>query len=583
MIMKYAPIILTGYLQLARPRIILIGAGLMLAGCAGMTQKPQSAAASEPLRRVQLAEPAPGDDTLGLEMRAEFALSSGNLAEASDAYAKAARVSDDPALVARAVRVAMAARQWKTVRVLLDRWQALGPEDPKLVQVRAEVALHDGKTDLAYSQLHKLASQSGDSGWRAVVRVLIDTPDKQQADEVLNRLAKPRLLGDKVTTWVAISQLAVHLGDLKLAHSLADNAVSRFGGASAYTWAAQLRFRSGDSGGALDLFKQALHRYPKDVHLRRSYALLLGELNKYDEAARALAAGPQDDDTYAARAAYAARAKDKHLIADLYRELQASKVPRDGDRLSLLGQVAELLKHNSEALQWYRQVPEGDDHWFQAQLRSVVLLDKNGQRKRAMNLIHELQARTADDDKQVGDAYLLEAELLDSHHQREAAVKVYDRGLKALPDDSRLLYARALLNDDLNHVDAAVRDLRRLVQLDPDNADALNALGYTLADRTQHQDEALSLIEKALALKPGEPAIIDSLGWVQYRLGHLEEAVKQLRTAYSKQPDPEIAAHLGEVLWKSGEKSEARKIWDQARKKDANNKVLLETIERFTS
>jgi Flp pilus assembly protein TadD len=111
----------------------------------------------------------------------------------------------------------------------------------------------------------------------------------------------------------------------------------------------------------------------------------------------------------------------------------------------------------------------------------------------------------------------------------------------------------------------------------------MNALGYTLADRTDKKDEALSLIQNALKLKPDEPAIIDSLGWAHYRLGHLDDAVKQLRTAYSKQPDAEIAAHLGEVLWVSGQKDEAKKVWEQGRKKDGKNKVLLETIKRLSS
>jgi len=177
----------------------------------------------------------------------------------------------------------------------------------------------------------------------------------------------------------------------------------------------------------------------------------------------------------------------------------------------------------------------------------------------------------------------MEAEILGRHQRDEDAVAVYDRGLQVLPDDPRLLYARALLNDDLNHVDAAVRDLRRLLEQQPGNADALNALGYTLADRTKDQAEALALIEKALAIKPDEPAIIDSMGWVQYRLGHLKQAVGHLRAAYAKQPDPEIAAHLGEVLWVSGDKDEARKIWAQGRKKDAKNKVLLETMKRLES
>ena len=128
-----------------------------------------------------------------------------------------------------------------------------------------------------------------------------------------------------------------------------------------------------------------------------------------------------------------------------------------------------------------------------------------------------------------------------------------------------------------------MRDLRRVLELKPNDADAMNALGYTLADRTDKKDEALLLIQRAMALKPGEPAIIDSMGWVQYRLGNLDQELTQLKQAYLKQPDAEIAAHLGEVLWAAGQKDEARKVWEQGRKKDAANKVLLDTIKRLSS
>jgi len=171
---------------------------------------------------------------------------------------------------------------------------------------------------------------------------------------------------------------------------------------------------------------------------------------------------------------------------------------------------------------------------------------------------------------------------VDARRTKEA-LAVYDRGLETLQDDSRLLYARALMFAEQDNLVGAERDLRRVIELKPDDAEALNALGYTLADRTDKKAEALTLIEKALALKPGEPAILDSMGWVQYRLGNLDAAVEQLRRAYTKQRDPEIAAHLGEVLWVSGRKDEARQVWDEGRKKDAGNKVLLETIKRLAS
>lgn len=556
---------------------------VLLGGCAVMSPGGSPHVAKQPLQRVQVEQAGAADDPLTLELAAEFALADGNLVEASKDYARAARLSDDAQVVARAVQVAMAARQWRQVRALTQRWQTLKPDDPSLWQARASIALHDGRANAAFAELRRLAEQPDAAGWRGVARVLMQAMDKQQSADVLQRLAIPELLGDRVKTWVAASQLAAHLQDLATARAVADAATQRFNDADAFIWSAQLRYRAGDTAGAKAVFTEALRHNGDSVPLRRAYAALLGNTGESAAAARVLSHGKQDDYSYSARAAYAARADNRRQLAQLYAELKALPPPRSGERLNLLGELAELLKLKHEALGWYRKVPEDDAHWFSAQLRCALLLDTTGKSPAALDLVHRLQAHAGDDSKQLGDAFLLEAEMLDRHTHREAALSVYDRGLLTLPDDTRLLYARALLNDDLGHVGAAVRDLRRLVKLDPDNADALNALGYTLADHAQNQDEALSLIEKALALKPGEPAIIDSLGWVQYRLGNLDEAIKQLRSAYARQPDPEIAAHLGEVLWKAGHKDEARKVWAQGRKKDAKNKVLLETINRLSS
>jgi tetratricopeptide (TPR) repeat protein len=537
----------------------------------------------QPLERINLA-PTPADqDPLQNMLAGQFALTSGDLPAAARAFSQAARVSDDPALAAQATRVALIARQWDLAREDLARWQALRGEDPDVWQSRAILALHDGKTDVASVELSRLAAEPNGKGWSAIAQALIGAEDHDAAGALLERLVQPEQLGDKVQTWIAISQLAARLERPALAQSLASQAVTRFKSAEAFAWAAQLKLKHGDKVGARALFADAVKRNPKDSHLRAAYAALLGELGDNAEAARTLAVGAQDDYTLAARAAYLARADDKPLIESLYRETRALPEPRTAERLTLLGQLAELLERKAEALAWYEKVPADAEQGFGAQLRTAVLLDDTGKAKDAMSLVHDLQARAADDSKQLGETYLLEGEMLNRHQRGEEAIAAYDRGLQTLPDDTRLLYARALLNDDLNHVDAAVRDLRRVLELKPDDANAMNALGYTLADRTDSQKEAYELISKALTLKPGEPAIMDSLGWVQYRLGHLDAALTQLRTAFEKQPDAEIAAHLGEVLWAAGQKDEARKVWEQGRKKDAKNKVLLETIQRLSS
>ncbi|MBN8482380.1 MAG: tetratricopeptide repeat protein, partial [Xanthomonadales bacterium] len=298
-------------------------------------------------------------------------------------------------------------------------------------------------------------------------------------------------------------------------------------------------------------------------------------------AARALASGKQDDVTFGARAAYAARADDEALLAALYREMQADKGARSGKRLLLLGQVAEALERPLEAIGWYREVPESDERWFSAGMRIVVLADEQGDLATSRTRLDELRATSGADADQAGDLYLLEAELLTRKLRKADAMAVYARGLEQLPADPRLLYAKAMLAIELDDIAGAESDLRRIIAEDADSAEALNALGYTLADRTDRIDEALVLIEKALELKPEEASIIDSYGWVQFRLGHLDVAVRELRRAFAKTPDAEIAAHLGEALWASGERDEARRVWEKARRADPDNAVLLETIRRL--
>lgn len=569
-------------LNLSFIAIALAGMALV-AGCASVPANRPAGASSQPLARMQIAAVAADRDVLAFALAGQFALEQGDAIAAAKAFAKAAAVSDDAQIAAQATRVALAAKQWELAQAGVLRWQQLHADDPGLWQARAVLALHDGNADAAFADLQRLAQQPHGQGWRAVGQTLLAAPDPAQAAALLRRLVRPVDLGTEAKTWVALSELAEHLGARDLSQSLAQDAVKRFGSADTYVRAAQLKLAAGDKAAARALFVEAIKRSGNDRHLLLAYASMLGELGDNAQAAHVLAQGTQDDYSYAARAAFAARANDKALYETLYREAQTGKRPLSGMRMNLLGQLAELLDRKSAALAWYEQVPGDDEHWPQAQLRSAFLLDEVGQTARALDRLHQLQARSGDDDKQLGDAFLLEAEILAKRQRSAEAIAVYARGLQALPDDTRLLYARALLNDELDRVDAAVNDFRRLLALQPDNAEALNALGYTLADRTKEQAEALTLIEKALILKPGEPAIIDSLGWVQYRLGHLEQAVKQLRTAYAKQPDAEIAAHLGEVLWVSGNKDEARKIWAQGKLKDAKNKVLLETMKRLES
>jgi tetratricopeptide (TPR) repeat protein len=570
----------------------LFGAGFivatMLSACATLpATSAHTSNINEPLTHLKVPAQSPDQDLLLKLMSAEFALSHGDVDSAGSGYLDAALISNDPAVAAQATQVALAGKHWDRANQALARWQVLSPNDAGILQARAALDLIAGHTDAAYASLLELVRLHPDgrpqqnNGWQAVGLTLLSAPDKKVAGDLLQRLATPEQLGKQGEIWIAISQLALKLDRSALSTQLADQAVTRFHSSEAYAWAAQLALRADDKKRAKTLYAESLQHDAKNPRLRIGYAKLLSDMGENAEAARLLARGPQDDLIYSARAAYAARASDKKLIVALYKEIEALPAPRPSERLTLLGQLAELLELKPEAQHWYGQVNEDDDHYFDAQTRIAILLDQQGKGAEALELVHTIQARAGDDRKALGEAFQLEAELLNHQDRRSQAVDAYTRGLKALPDDTRLLYGRALLSEEINQTANAEKDLRRVVELKPNDADALNALGYTLADRTEHKDEALGLIQKALSLKPDDPAIIDSLGWVQYRLGNLVDAVKSLRRAFERQPDAEIAAHFGEVLWISGSKDEARKVWAEGGKQDGKNKSLLETQRRL--
>jgi tetratricopeptide (TPR) repeat protein len=174
-----------------------------------------------------------------------------------------------------------------------------------------------------------------------------------------------------------------------------------------------------------------------------------------------------------------------------------------------------------------------------------------------------------------------EAQLLEEAHDYQGAYQLLNTALAGEPDSAELLYDVAMVAEKLNRLDEVESRLKRVIELKPGNAQALNALGYTLVDRTQRTAEGLQLIEKAHALAPEDPFILDSMGWAHFRMGNFEESEKFLRRALAERPDPEIAAHLGEVLWAKGERGRAQEVWQSQLKETPDNPVLLNTVRRL--
>jgi len=202
---------------------------------------------------------------------------------------------------------------------------------------------------------------------------------------------------------------------------------------------------------------------------------------------------------------------------------------------------------------------------------------KAGEVERAREIVQQLRDQVPEDAPML---YLAEAEILDQIDREALVMQVYNTGLAAFPDDADLLYGRAMYAVKRNRLDLAEPDLRRIIDRNPGHADALNALGYTLADRTDRYQEALGYIERALKLKPDEPAILDSVGWVNFKLGNYDVALEFLTKALSAMKDGEIAAHLGEVLWAMGRQDEAWAVWDAALKDHPDHLYLQEVVGR---
>ncbi len=558
---------------------------LGLAACAQAPLKPAARpapASSQPLARMVVATPDEQHDLLAQLMAGEMALGHSDLPTAALHYGKAMALSDDPAVAERAAMLAIAVRDDAAAGRALDRWQALGAKPTTMAMARAQLALNRGDTPAAQRQLEILTGSHDKNAWREFGQVLLGARDQAQAGQLLEALATPQRLPADPQAWLAMSELGDKLGRHAYAQRIANAAMARFrNNAEVYAWAAQMKARNGDAKGARELLQQAIARAPDNVHLRLVYASLLSEAGDYAAAAKLLDRGPQNADTYQLRAALAAHNKDDKALAALYRQLQQAAPAVREQNAFLLGQLAEMQHRDAEALAWYGQVGDDDPHAFDADLRSAVLLQAQGKSAAAHELLGQMQLDYLDQPAQLRQAWQLDAELYLREQNYVQAINAFTRALQVVPNDAGLLYGRGLAYAEAGETDLAVKDFRSLLKLKPNDIDASNALGYTLADANRDLPEAEQLIAKARAARPNDPAIDDSWGWLQYRLGHLDQAVQSLRSAWQAGKDADVGVHLGEVLWKQGDRQDAQRVFDQVRKLDPHNASLQSTLKRL--
>lgn len=504
-------------------------------------------------------------------MVAEFALSDGDLVTAGKQYLLAAQRTGDAHVAQNAFRLALLTQNDAAAKQALAIWQR-NPVDPDDLQgARAAVALRDGRDADAVRELAGMLSKDDDRvGKLAMATLATATRDEQQAKRVLRQLIDSNAVPNRINAWLAVGGLAQALDETPLIDAAIAQMLRRFPDEPriALLRAAQDRL-AGNEAAARETLRKVEPGTLTNTSLRSSVALEYRLLGDYLDSERVLAQGEQSAESYTERAYSLAQADDRVRLEALYNELQKTASRPDPQQRLLLGQIAEYLKKWEESLRWYASVPGEEEQWS-AQLASANVLFELKRTSDWQQMLKALQTNTEVPDDTRRDAFLLEATLFQRAGDKAREQDVLNRAMSAFPDDTSVMYTRALAFERNNEVERAIAEFRRILVMDANNVDTLNALGYTLADRTTRYQEALQLINRARAAQPNNAAIIDSYGWVLYKMGDVPEALRQLQRAARLQRDPEIFAHLAEVLWRSGDRDAARKALEQADKLDTD-------------
>jgi len=511
---------------------------------------------------------------------AEIAGQRGAVGLSAQAYADLAKHTRDPRIAKRAAEVALYARMPAAAIDAARIWHETEPSSLQALQALTSLLIGAKREEEALPYLQKLleGDDSG-AGFLQLARLFANNQDKALTLKLVQQLAQP--YPGTAQAHFAVAQAAVGAGQNELA--LAE---VRAAAKLQPDWdlpvllEAQLLQRQSNTL-ALQRLAAFLERHPIARDVRMSYARALVADKKYTEARgefqTLLKDFPDNADVVFAVGVLSLQLQDyaqaqanfKRLLLLPYRDKNTVRM--------YLGQIAEEQKDYPEALRWYDEVAGGESH-LRAQIRHALVLSKQGRLDAARAYLQQVEVEGESAKVQL---LLTEAQMLRDAKQPRVAFDLIGNALQSMPDQPELLYDYAMLAEKLDRVDVLETSLTKLIKLKPDHAHAYNALGYSLAERNLRLPEAQELIEKALQLSPEDPFIMDSMGWVLYRAGKSEQALGYLRKAYATRPDPEIAAHLGEVLWVAGEHGEAEKVWLDATKKTPDNDALNSTIKRF--
>ena len=559
----------------------------MLSGCQAWPPGRQATApaAEAPAPAAEPAKPVVygsfSEETVYSLLAAELAGQRNRFDIALENYTTQAVRTQDAAVAERAMRIAeyIGADQSALQTSLI--WAKNAPDNLDAQRAAAIQLARNGRYDESMALMEKVLQRQGDTHFDFLALSAAET-DQATRDGLLHSFE--RLLQKYPDNSQLIFGKALLLqqdGKTDEALNLLEDNPPKDGEIAPILLQARLLQTVDRGDEALPLLEKSIRKYPDDKRLRLTYARTLVEQNRIDDAkvqfTTLLQQYPEDDELRYSLALVCLEAKAWDEAEGYLRDLVERSAHVDSAHLNL-GRIAEERNDPQGALNEYSLVGPGVEY-LPAQLRQADILIANGRSDEASRLL--AQARGAEPDYAV-QLYLIESESLANNGKEAQAWAVLDKALQQYPGDSSLLYTRAMLAEKRNDIPQLEKDLRTIIQREPDNTMALNALGYTLSDRTTRYAEAKALIEKAHQLSPDDPAVLDSLGWVNFRMGNLDEAERLLRDAYARFPDHEVAAHLGEVLWAQGKHREARKIWASALKEQPDSPILRGTLLRLT-